>query len=84
MTYEEARTFADLREKDLVGETGDVPVTFNPVEVVHLDGSTFYYEHGLLEAHGKFLMVFSEHHHPDVFFLGDLERWGFVDRKKRI
>jgi len=73
MTFEEARTLADLRNKELLA------TDFNDaVEVVHQDGSTFHYKGGVLEAHGKFLYAFSEHHHPDVFFLADLKRWGFI------
>jgi hypothetical protein len=70
LSYDEFVNYAFKRNGELPADIFE-----EPVSIEHLDGSIFNYKSACIEFIDKYLIVYSEHHHPNVFFKEDLKSW---------
>ena len=49
------------------------------IEVIHGDGSLFNIRHAFMEEYEDFLIVYSEHHLPLVFYKDDLSSYKVIN-----
>ena len=49
------------------------------IEIIHGDGSLFSIRHAFMEEYDEFLIVFSEHHFPLVFYKDDLTSYKIIN-----
>jgi len=56
----------------------------NPVLVEHLDGSKFLFQHAIIEKHDNMIWVFSEHNSTMVFYVEDLDQYGYISNNNKI